>query len=125
MWLCNQKKYLRDPDDTSAIAFYHKPDFSNLCNFSPYYLKQISVTLEGTLTDLSYAPQILKRIIDKNWGVSYSEGKHTFKIVGIEAGYTTINSINELLKKPIFEIRQLTLQELAQLSQGKYKHEQH
>lgn len=124
MWLCNQKKYLHDPNDISAIAFYHESDFSNLCNFSAYYLEQIYVTLEGTLTDLSYAPQILKQIIDKNLGVTYSENKYIFEIVGSEAGYTIINSVNELLKKPIFEIRQLTLQELVQLSQGKYKHDQ-
>lgn len=71
------------------------------------------LVIKGKLNEISDTPVLLERLVDQNKKISYSEKNETLKVVGYEpAPYF---SVNPLLKKPLFEMHKISLEELMAL----------
>jgi len=71
-------------------------------------------TMNGSLDELSDAPLLLSQLIKNNPNIKYNEDSKTLEINPDEQ---TLNSVNALLKKPLFEIRYLTIKEIYEIEQ--------
>jgi len=71
------------------------------------------IELEGSLESLSDQPILLKALIRTDYALSYDEDKQILNI-GLwqnEALY----AVNALLKQPLFEVKQIELEEIQRL----------
>lgn len=114
IWL-NQDEAYFGHYDTDAIVFGSHEDFIETNESNWYFLQRISTTLNGTLSELSDSPEILENFLKTAIGINYSTEKSHLEINGHSSNYQTIKALNALLKQPLFEIRQVTLEEIAQL----------
>lgn len=72
--------------------------------------------LKGTLQDLSATPELLEKLIEshpKKFGYNQSKSELIIK----KAKATSFSALNELLKVPLFELRELTPETLLELEQ--------
>ncbi|HNJ86847.1 MAG TPA: hypothetical protein PKU92_09715, partial [Agitococcus sp.] len=76
--------------------------------------KDNAIPLSGKLSDLSDTPQLLLLLIKDNPNIEYNEHYQTLRIKPDEK---TLNSVNALLKNPLYEIRYLTIQEIYEIEQ--------
>ncbi|MFO1391131.1 MAG: hypothetical protein U1E94_02780 [Agitococcus sp.] len=72
------------------------------------------ITMNGTLEELSDAPLLLLQLIQNNPNIKYDEDSKTLEIAPDEQ---SLNSVNALLKNPLYEIRYLTIQEIYEIEQ--------
>ena len=63
---------------------------------------------------MSDTPQLLLLLIKDNPNIEYNEHYQTLRIKPDEK---TLNSVNALLKNPLYEIRYLTIQEIYEIEQ--------
>lgn len=114
IWLNNEQSYFSNYD-SGAIVSGNYEDFIQYDTCDWHFFDQISTTLKGTLSELSDSPEILEKLLEDAKGIQYSVENQTLDINGNHSNYDTLKALNALLKQPIFEIRQVTLEELAQL----------
>jgi hypothetical protein len=76
--------------------------------------KDNAIPLSGKLSDFSDTPQLLSLLIKDNPNIEYNEHYQTLRIKPDEK---TLNSVNALLKNPLYEIRYLTIQEIYEIEQ--------
>lgn len=67
----------------------------------------------GTLESLSDNPVLLKQLIDSAKGIKYSEAKKKLTVAHTDGNSAA--ALNELLKEPIFEIREMDAQSIKKL----------
>lgn len=79
------------------------------------FFSQLKLKLNGSLEELSDSPTLLQQFIDENFWLTYENETLTVKSFADQDTFNWIQSLNTLLKQPIFEIRQVTLEELATL----------
>lgn len=116
IWLNQQDEYMTDYD-TGSIIYGHQENFIAQHHFDWHFLDYVSVSLQGHLADLSDAPSLLEQVIQKNNGLHYDAEKQNLSIEGSHAGYDAVTELNALLKQPLFEIQEKSLNELQALSQ--------
>jgi len=116
IWLNQQDEYMTDYD-TGSILYGHQENFIAQHQFDWHFLDYVSVSLQGHLADLSDAPSLLEQVIQKNNGLHYDAEKQNLSIEGSHAGYDAVAELNALLKQPLFEIQEKSLDELHALSQ--------
>lgn len=72
------------------------------------------ITFKGTLEELTDAPLLLNQLIEQDPNLNYDSQKHLLEIKPDEQ---TLNSVNALLKNPLYEIHYLTIQEIYEIEQ--------
>lgn len=72
-----------------------------------------AIRLEGELSELSDSPAILKGLIDNNSSFKYKKDKRCLVIKSDNVD--DLFSVNELLKSPLFEIKELTVDEIKEI----------
>lgn len=99
----------------SNIIKIANPDFIGDSDCDWYFLSRMDQTLQGSLADLSDSPEILQAFLQQAKGVSFDAQKQSLIINGNSSDYQTIKALNALLKKPLFEIHALTLEQIQEL----------
>lgn len=79
------------------------------------FFDDLNLEQKGTLEELSDAPALLEQFIKENSWLSYENQGLKIENDADEDTFNRIKSLNALLKQPIFEIRQVTLEQLATL----------
>ncbi|ENU31060.1 hypothetical protein F991_01149 [Acinetobacter sp. CIP-A165] len=117
IWLCQEQDYFsgfygtivdsQDPnfDDVE----WHEKIYAFESDLEEYIYHQPF----STLTD---SPELFKKLIQSMPAISYDENEKTITGIDFESfDFIQLKSLNALLKQPLFEIRQVTLEELAKL----------
>lgn len=115
LWSTKKQQWVEEHDECFASLVYSEnlEKLKNKVNhiFADYDYS--SIPLEGSLEDLSEQPVLLKALIVAESGLDYDENK---KILTI--GYRqkeALYAVNPLLKQPLFEIKQIALEEIQRI----------
>jgi hypothetical protein len=73
-----------------------------------------SLNMSGSLEELTDAPLLLTQMIEQDPNLNYD---NLNKILKIQPDEQSLNSVNALLKNPLYEIRYLTIQEIYEIEQ--------
>ncbi|HMV60328.1 MAG TPA: hypothetical protein PKC07_03890 [Agitococcus sp.] len=79
-----------------------------------YVNDYISIAIKGTLEELTDARLLLNQLIEQDPNLNYDNLNKILKIQPVEQ---SLNSVNALLKNPLYEIRYLTIQEIYEIEQ--------
>lgn len=84
--------------------------------FEDYFEQNI---FNENLDDLSESPELLKNLLPSIAAVTYDSDENSItEIDWDDLTFVQLKSINALLKQPIFEIRQVTLEQLHKITNG-------
>ncbi len=72
-----------------------------------------TMELDGALEDLTRSPVLLRRLIETTACLAYDHSRPSVIVENAEAA--DLAALNELLKKPLFEVRELSPQEVVEL----------
>lgn len=110
LWLNREQKYF----GYSKILTYSNPDYFALVGT---YIIEDQYFIVGTLQELSDAPDLLKLLIENNpYYFLYETNPNGILITTPDTSFEDLLPLNALLKEPIFEIRQITLEQLNQIT---------
>ena len=125
LWDCGAEQFQMRYDEYSTSLVYAPSRESAMANLKDLMddKRWQTQTIKGTLEDLSATPVLLKQAIAATSSFSYDESLPGIKLKRAKA--TDLAALNELLKKPLFEIRELepaTILELeAELKEDFYE----
>jgi len=115
IFLSDDQDYLKEYDEGSTALVYSESidQLKEEAESELEYHWDESIILKGELSELSDTPIIFKTLINNNKAIKYNEKKKhlTVKSDNVEALF----SVNELLNKPLFEIKTLTIDEVKEL----------
>ena len=117
IWLPTEQRYFSD-FHTGDIIFASVKNFVEGHKSEWYFLKQLNISLQGSLAELSDSPELLNHFIQNQQGILYNETDLSLTIDADIAGYNTLSGLNALLKQPLFEIKQASLEELKNLQEN-------
>ncbi len=103
---------LQDKEYNSYDGTTDQDYISNVFLYADEYIG--TQTINGSLEELSDAPLLLSQLINDNPNITYNEENKTLEIAPDEK---TLNSVNALLKNPLYEIRYLTIREIYEIEQ--------
>ncbi len=112
LWSVKNQQWLQEHDEFSASLVYveEQDQLKNKVEaiFADYDYAEIN--LEGSLEELSNHPVLLQALIATESGLSYDETKKVLTIGEWED--VALYAINPLLKQPLFEIKEISLEEI-------------
>lgn len=123
-WLNNYNGYLRTEYEKNIVSGTYEnfltddPSARELCRLVDFLNEKPPM---GTLPKLSHNPETLRNTLDNQTTVLYIDNKLVIREdnywiwQNAENGLNELKSINSILKKPWFEIRKLSLDELEHL----------
>ena len=119
LWSNTQNDYLKGEYNNTFDST--DENFSTLENFElSLFEYDFNVHIfDKTLDQISDSPEILKTLATNTPNIVYAEDRNS--IVNIDwddLHFTDLKSLNALLKQPIFEVRQITLEQLNKISNG-------
>lgn len=101
-----------DNQSNLHLTFTHVTN-SNACFISSKALcEKRPISLRGTFEELSDSPLLLERLIEQDKNLEYVIRT---KCLNIIPNQNSINSLNALLKKPFFEIKCLSIEEIFKI----------
>lgn len=118
IWNCKEQSYQMDYDECYEGMVYSSSqqetmgDLARLMEYNDWG----DVKIKGNINDISDQPTILRALIDSNKCFSFKEGKQHLKLSKTKP--EQFAALNELLKKPFFEIRKLTAQQIMEMEEG-------
>ncbi len=71
---------------------------------------------QGTLDELTDNPELLRKLIESNYSIEYNEDAGILSFEDVNA--REANALNELMKTPIFEVRELSLDAVVEIEKG-------
>lgn len=115
IWFPDDEDYLKKHDEYSEALVYSESIDLLKEESDPEleYHWDGAIRLKGELSELSDSPAILKTLIDNNSSFKYEEDKKCLVIKSYDVN--DLFSVNELLKTPLFEIKELTVDEIKEL----------
>lgn len=118
LWLTGKQQYAVNYDESGTFLIYAESAQQLLDEQleNVMYTLDDALTLSGTLEQLSDTPALLKAAIDSQKNLRYDAGKLTLHIKNEDA--QALRAIHDLLKAPLYEIREHSLAELMQLEQA-------
>ncbi|MDM1249114.1 hypothetical protein HX005_17210 [Acinetobacter sp. R933-2] len=119
LWSNTQNDYLKGEYNNTFDST--DENFSTLENFElSLFEYDFNVHIfDKTLDQISDSPEILKTLATNTPNIVYAEDRNS--IVNIDwddLHFTELKALNALLKQPIFEVRQITLEQLNKISNG-------
>lgn len=112
LWSVKQQKWVEEHDECFASLVYSE-NTDELKNKIEYVFADYdyeAIQLKGTLEQLSEQPLLLKALLAAESGLSYDENTQTLTIGAWQED--ALYAINPLLKQPIFEIKEIGLEEI-------------
>jgi len=112
LWIVGEKNYYLAPSEDMESFVYEESRAEILKTVDDIvdYNDWNPTTFKGSLEKISHSPKILERLIAKEKKLNYSEKKQQLKISGSRSALYI--ALNELLLNPLFEVRQLSLEEV-------------
>lgn len=125
IWLNQSQKYL--DGEYNNIIDSQDENFTDLHSDQYMYLLESEFEdyfqedfLNQHIKNLTESPELLKTLIQDIQAIQYDDQQHYItEIDWNELEFIQLKSLNTLLKHPLFEIHQMTLEQFAQLTQGK------
>lgn len=113
IWLPKKNSYYMLPSEDMDYFLYEKSKVEIMKTISDLAedTKWDHVTIRGSLEEISHTPVLLEKLIAQEKKLSYS-GKN-LKLSGIKS--VAYKALNELLLKPLFEIKELSLDEVMKI----------
>ena len=109
-----QMKTLYDLQNCEYLSYDGTAHVDYVSNTFLYVNDYISIAIKGTLEELTDAPLLLNQLIEQDPNLDYD---NLNKILKIQPDEQSLNSVNALLKNPLYEIRYLTIQEIYEIEQ--------
>lgn len=117
LWINSEESYFTGYD-TGSIISSQDENFSDVSWESNIYAMdyEFEALMDKPLAELSDSPLLLKQFIEQTADIRYDAEKENIEGIALDnIKFIDIKALNAFLKQPIFEIRQVTLEELAQL----------
>ena len=118
IWLPEDDDYLKEFDECTAALVY-EATVEDLKNEAGPLLEcqwDGKIKIKGSLEEISHSPSLLQSLLGSEKSLKYDEAK---KILSINPEKTkALFAVNEVLKKPLFEVRKLTLDEVKALEEN-------
>lgn len=119
LWSNLQEDYFRGDYNNTFDSL--DENFADLDDFNLYIFEYNfnHHIFDKTLDQISDSPEILKTLAMNTSNITYAEDRNC--IVNIDwddLHFAELKSLNALLKQPIFEVRQITLEQLNKISNG-------
>lgn len=117
LWINSEESYFTGYD-TGSIISSQDENFSDVSWESNIYAMdyEFEALMDKPLAELSDSPLLLKQFIEQTADIRYDAEKESIEGIALDnIKFIDIKALNAFLKQPIFEIRQVTLEELAQL----------
>ena len=114
IWVTKSQEYLKIHDECfSTLAYAETAEGLNDDIGSVFYEYESPLVLKGALDALSATPVLLQAAIDTHKKhAKYDAGKQQLTI---KQDTDTLLSINALLREPLFEVRQLSIDEIQEI----------
>ena len=107
IWLFKEQKYFGH----TKILTYSNPDYFALVGT---YLLEDELFISGSLTELSDTPELFNSFIENNSAFfKYQMNPDGILIESTDLAFEDFSALNALLKQPLFEIRQVSLEEIS------------
>lgn len=107
IWLFKEQKYFGH----TKILTYSNPDYFALVGT---YLLEDELFISGSLTELSDTPELFNSFIENNAAFfKYQMNPDGILIESTDLAFEDFSALNALLKQPLFEIRQVSLEEIS------------
>ena len=115
LWSVKQQKWVEEHDECFAGLIYSESldAFKSKVEhiFADYDYSAIEI--KGSLDELSAQPILLQAMISTRSGLSYDEAKQTLVIDAWQD--EALYAVNSLLKQPLFEIKEINLEEIQKI----------
>ena len=115
LWLPKENNYYLEATEGMEYLVYEESeaDLLKIIKEIIDYNGWNPTVLKGTLAEISHSPNILEYLIKKENKISYLSDEKMLKVSGSRpAPYI---ALNELLREPLFEIHQLSLEEVVKI----------
>jgi hypothetical protein len=120
LWLPEQKHYIGTYTGTTPLDIVYQLSIDAFMeDYIPYQISFVfPKSWNGTYEDLSNTPMLLRQFVSSQQHMAYDDATQTLSFTAPDSNPVSYVSIpdlfalNALLKKPVFEIRKLTVQEL-------------
>lgn len=115
LWLTEQQEYALNQDEGGTSLIYAESAQQLLDQEleNVMYTLDDALTLSGTLEQLSDSPTLLQAAIDSQKNLSYSSKIQQLQIKHYDP--QALRAVHDLLKKPLYELRTLSLTEVMAL----------
>lgn len=121
LWLPEEKAYATMPSEDIESLIYAEtkkellPEVEELIDYNDWN----PTIIKGKLSDISHSPLLLEQIIKRENKLTYNEKTQELKISGKKA--STYMITNQFLAKPMFEVRELSIDEIGEIEAAIYK----
>lgn len=117
LWINSKEDYFSGYK-TGSIISSQDENFSDISWESNIYAMhyEFEALFDKPLSELSDSPLLLKQFIEQTPDIRYDAEKDSIEGIALDnIKFIDIKALNSFLKQPIFEIRQISLEELAEL----------
>ncbi|MCX4030358.1 hypothetical protein H0A36_28370 [Endozoicomonas sp. SM1973] len=116
IWLPTQNEYYGY--DEEAPRLFNSYDYALRVVKNSSYLFNEDIVLKGELEDLSNQPILLEALISKHSGLSRTKRSKNLKI---KKDGETLVVVNDLLKQPLFEIKEYSIEDAKKIDHSMYE----
>jgi hypothetical protein len=110
LWLTQPQKYYIE-ENYNGEKYVYCSQIQDVTYWSLDSLYDNDLSVSGSLSELSDQPILLKKVIESHASCDYNVESQVLNIADDQALF----AINPLLKNPIFEVRQLTIEQIAEI----------
>lgn len=112
LWMPNKKSYYLAPSEDMEHFVYEEStaEIMKIVSDIAEDTKWYPIKIKGSLEKISHSPLLLKKLIAQEKKIQYLEKKQILKLSGISK--KSYIALNALLLKPLFEIKQLSLEDV-------------
>ncbi|VXA57380.1 conserved hypothetical protein [Acinetobacter proteolyticus] len=117
LWINSEEDYFSGYE-TGSIISSQDENFSDVSWESNIYAMdyEFEALMNKPLSELSDSPLLLKQFIEQTADIRYDAEKDSIEGIALDnIKFIDIKALNSFLKQPIFEIRQISLEQLAEL----------
>ncbi len=113
LWDCEEEEYQMFFDEGMDGVIFASTDAELKENLAEFAEDKSWSELKGSIEELSDKPALLSALIESNEQLSFNNEKNVLKIK--DESTDALLAVNELLKKPLFEVKELTAEQIEEL----------
>jgi len=117
LWIHSEESYFTGYESGSIISSQDE-NFSDVSWESNIYAidYEFEALMNKSLSELSDSPRLLKEFIEQTPDIRYDAEQNSIEGIALDSiKFIQLKALNAFLKQPIFEVRQISLEELAEL----------
>ena len=113
IWDCEKKEYQMFYDECMSGVIFAGTDKELKINLKEFAEENSWSKIKGNVDDITDKPALLNSLIESNKKLTFDSEKGKLKIKNYSP--SALLAVNELLKKPLFEVRELTADQIEEL----------